>query len=1025
MATLTGKTIAATYTSLLKLEGNTGSTVAGASGDAVQVKTGDNDATPLYLNTDMVGIGAAAPGDYNASMNNLVVYETGGNAGISIITDNNLSGYLAFGDGTGSNTYRGIIYYDHSTDAMSFGTEWAGTGATVDMSISSAGNVTINDNTASSATEGGSLRLQSNDGAVMASGHRLGVLEFAGAEDTSNTITVGARIEAITDATWSASENGADMVFYTTDGNASQSEVMRLTADNKVGIGVSDPDTLVELYKVGTQLKLSGGAADYATFAVAADGALTITTVDTDAAAADIILAPDGNVGIGTGTPTTQASVNTFLEIDGGANRSGLALNGLGSSSRWEIVADEGDDLFFARAGDIKSIMTAQGTVGFGTTTPTDAKLQIDSVASGDYGIKVTQAQNMNGIYIDNNGTASAMYIENTGSTGGGLEVYTNTGATQTTPLVKFINDNVLFDQPVLKIQQDSAYHAIDVRSKAPSSATAGAKLRLHTDDTGAIDAGHRLGVIEFAAAEDGSNTITNGARIEAINTHTAAWDASNNDADMVFYTTSGNASESEAMRITASGGVHEKDGVLKENLITNSGFDVWSNSTLVNVADVVNDDAADDGTGDWTDSGGSAALAFDTDHYEFTTSATWQNFRQSSKTLVAGKLYRISAQMKNGSGTATGIYFEVDVSGGSDDLIYGQAGAFGSNDKNLFTTTGSFVTNGVVFEAVNSSSSVRVTIAVENSLSGNNFEIKDILLEEVTPGCVADDDKACDGWGKDGSGIDVFRVHNDGGTLTKDGSFYALKAVTGAVNRTLYANHAPDGKAEYTQRFAGRTVTMGAWVKATDASHCRLRLYDGSTETDSSFHTGGGAWEWLEVTATMSASATYSRATIFFAGTGKTAYISQPMLVFGSSIGEGNYTRPQGEIVWCETPIQSTYFASANDMPDKGWTSLPIEADTNGKIPKGALAGNYLLDAKDVTSTSGGADCYIYFYGSPNYGTVEAGKNLRYNADNKAEHETGWLQFSTSAADLRYTHYESATDALSINMAWKAIQLR
>ncbi|MAG25312.1 hypothetical protein CMI47_07005, partial [Candidatus Pacearchaeota archaeon] len=90
-----------------------------------------------------IGIGTASTGDYNASMNNLVVYETGGNAGISIITDNNLSGYLAFGDGTGSNTYRGIIYYDHSTDAMSFGTGWVGTGATVDMRISSDGKVGI------------------------------------------------------------------------------------------------------------------------------------------------------------------------------------------------------------------------------------------------------------------------------------------------------------------------------------------------------------------------------------------------------------------------------------------------------------------------------------------------------------------------------------------------------------------------------------------------------------------------------------------------------------------------------------------------------------------------------------------------------------------------------------------------------------------------------------------------------------------------------------------------------------------
>ena len=202
---------------------------------AVDALNFDSNTLSIDASNNLVGIGTAAPGDYNASMNNLVVYETGGNAGISIITDNNLSGYLAFGDGTGSNTYRGIIYYDHSTDAMSFGTEWAGTGATVDMSISSAGNVTINDNTASSATEGGSLRLQSNDGAVMASGHRLGVLEFAGAEDTSNTIAVGARIEAVTDDTWSASENGAHLDFYTVNGEVT-SKSIEISAVGKVKI---------------------------------------------------------------------------------------------------------------------------------------------------------------------------------------------------------------------------------------------------------------------------------------------------------------------------------------------------------------------------------------------------------------------------------------------------------------------------------------------------------------------------------------------------------------------------------------------------------------------------------------------------------------------------------------------------------------------------------------------------------------------------------------------------------------------
>lgn len=94
----------------------------------------------------------------------------------------------------------------------------------------------IENTSASAAGEGGALRLGSNDGAPMGSGHRLGVIEFAGAEDASSTLTVGARIEALSDATWSDTENGADLVFYTTDGNASQTEQMRCTASTGVSI---------------------------------------------------------------------------------------------------------------------------------------------------------------------------------------------------------------------------------------------------------------------------------------------------------------------------------------------------------------------------------------------------------------------------------------------------------------------------------------------------------------------------------------------------------------------------------------------------------------------------------------------------------------------------------------------------------------------------------------------------------------------------------------------------------------------
>jgi hypothetical protein len=91
----------------------------------------------------------------------------------------------------------------------------------------------IQDTTTSSANTGGALRLSADDGAAMGDSHRLGVIEFTGAEDAGGSQTVGARIEVMTDAAWSASENGAALYFYTTDGNASQSSVLKLDSNKK------------------------------------------------------------------------------------------------------------------------------------------------------------------------------------------------------------------------------------------------------------------------------------------------------------------------------------------------------------------------------------------------------------------------------------------------------------------------------------------------------------------------------------------------------------------------------------------------------------------------------------------------------------------------------------------------------------------------------------------------------------------------------------------------------------------------
>ena len=92
------------------------------------------------------------------------------------------------------------------------------------------GGAFVTNTTASSATEGGKLVLAADDGAVMATGHRLGVIEFKGAEDASNNLAIGARIEALAADTFSTTANETSLKFYTTTGDAD--EKLALTIDN-------------------------------------------------------------------------------------------------------------------------------------------------------------------------------------------------------------------------------------------------------------------------------------------------------------------------------------------------------------------------------------------------------------------------------------------------------------------------------------------------------------------------------------------------------------------------------------------------------------------------------------------------------------------------------------------------------------------------------------------------------------------------------------------------------------------------
>jgi hypothetical protein len=89
-----------------------------------------------------------------------------------------------------------------------------------------------------------------------------------------------------------------------------------------VGIGTTDPDSFVEIQSLNEpQLQITNtDDTDYATFKVDSDGALDIVTVDGGGAIGHISLRPDGNVGIGTLTPSYAklqiVDTSTQLRLD-------------------------------------------------------------------------------------------------------------------------------------------------------------------------------------------------------------------------------------------------------------------------------------------------------------------------------------------------------------------------------------------------------------------------------------------------------------------------------------------------------------------------------------------------------------------------------------------------------------------------------------------------------------------------------------------------------------------------------------
>lgn len=119
---------------------------------------GDLNGNVLVLDDSRrVGIGTATPGSYNADYDNLVVFQSSGNAGLTIATGSTSLCGIAFAEGTtGTLPTTGFIRYDFINNELEFGTEGILRGGFLgkgQFTVTSASDV---ERTASFITAGGS-----------------------------------------------------------------------------------------------------------------------------------------------------------------------------------------------------------------------------------------------------------------------------------------------------------------------------------------------------------------------------------------------------------------------------------------------------------------------------------------------------------------------------------------------------------------------------------------------------------------------------------------------------------------------------------------------------------------------------------------------------------------------------------------------------------------------------------------------------------------------------------------------------
>ena len=423
MANLNTKTISAGVGDILAVDG--GLTDAST---VKQIKDGEGTGSPFYITTTKVGIGTATP---ECGLD----VESAGVAQVRIGRSNsgttNELGNLYFGNST-DNFLCGVVgFEDGANDSgmLKFNVEKTGVGISTAMVIKSSGRVGIG------ATDPGApLHIDTDPGDT----NPIFIIRNNNINSSGkyNTIRFGrdASSHEELQIRYTFDTGDSNQASYASFGLKGNETTLNLSGYGRVGIGTPSPHYALHI-KSGhsTDDNTTGGGtlalqgSDSSVSANTDLGAIyflgsdtTITTpptvgakilaesagewdnTDSDDAPTNLkfftcdddennsiaermVIRHDGKVGIGASIPVSQASADVFLEIRKASGIAGLVLNG-GSSSRWELTSDTGDDLKFSRNGTAR--LTADGSTGvvsgdLNDTSDVNRKQKIESLSEG------------------------------------------------------------------------------------------------------------------------------------------------------------------------------------------------------------------------------------------------------------------------------------------------------------------------------------------------------------------------------------------------------------------------------------------------------------------------------------------------------------------------------------------------------------------------------------------------------------------------------------------------------------------